>query len=85
MATKVRKQVYLEPHQEALLKRLAAELGVTEAEIVRRAIEAYTRGWRFRQRNLAAWEEERAFIENLLRRGPVAGGRTWQREGLYAR
>ncbi len=85
MATKVRKQVYIEPHQEALLKRLAAELGVTEAEIIRRAIDAHMRVWRFPRRNLAAWEKERAFIENLIHQGPVAGRRTWQREDLHER
>ena len=82
---KVRKQVYIEPHQEVLLKRLAAELGVTEAEIIRRAIDEHARTWRLPRRNLEAWEKERAFIENLMRQGPVAGRRTWRREDLHER
>jgi len=85
MATKVRKQVYIEPYQEVLLKRLAAELGVTEAEIIRRAIDEHARTWRLPRRNLEAWEKERAFIENLMQQGPVAGGRTWRREDLHER
>ena len=36
MARMVRKQVYLEARQDAWLKRRAAELGVTEAELIRR-------------------------------------------------
>jgi hypothetical protein len=37
MRRMVRKQVYIEPEQDALLKRRAAQLGVTEAELIRRA------------------------------------------------
>lgn len=85
MATKVRKQVYIEPHQEAILKRLAREQGITEAEIIRRAIDAHTRTFRLLTRDLRAWEKERAFIQGLIRQGPVAGKRTWQREDLYER
>jgi hypothetical protein len=35
----VRKQVYLEKRQSAMLKRQAKEFGTTEAELIRRAIE----------------------------------------------
>ena len=37
MQQMVRKQIYIERRQEARLKRLAKESGVSEAEIVRRA------------------------------------------------
>ncbi|HEY64796.1 MAG TPA: potassium-transporting ATPase subunit C [Caldilineae bacterium] len=85
MATKVRKQVYIEPHQDLILKRLAKERGLTEAEIIRQAIDQHTRSFRSPWRNLAAWEEERAFIEGLIQQGPVAGKRTWHREDLHER
>jgi len=39
MVRMVRKQIYIEPRQEALLKRLARETEMTEAELVRRAID----------------------------------------------
>ena len=39
MRRMVRKQVYIEPGQDARLKRQAAQLGVTEAELIRRAID----------------------------------------------
>jgi hypothetical protein len=34
----IRKQVYIEAHQEALLKRLSKQQGVTEAELIRAGI-----------------------------------------------
>lgn len=85
MASKVRKQVYIEPRQEAILKRLGKERGLTEAEIIRRAIDQFTQGSRVSHRDLAAWEEERAFILHLMEQGPVPGERTWRREDLYER
>lgn len=85
MASKVRKQVYIEPHQEALLKRLGKERGLTEAEIIRRAIDRFTQELHFPWRDPAAWEEERAFILHLMEQGPVPGKRTWRREDLHER
>ena len=35
----VRKQVYIEPRHERLLKTRAKQLGVTEAELIRRSLE----------------------------------------------
>lgn len=35
----VRKQLYIDPIQDAALKRRAKELGVSEAELVRRALD----------------------------------------------
>lgn len=39
----IRKQIYIEKEQDDELKRLAALLGVTEAEIVRRALQVMTK------------------------------------------
>ncbi len=44
MAQMIRKRVYLAPHQEVLLKGLARERGITEAEIIREAVEHFA-GW----------------------------------------
>ncbi len=85
MTTKVRKQVYIEPRQDVHIKRLAKEWDMTEAEIIRQAIDQHTLGLRFSKRNLAAWEKERAFILHLIQRGAVPGKRTWQREELHER
>jgi len=81
----IRKQVYIEPRQEALIKQLVRETGVTEAEIIRQALDLQIAALLFPRRNLKAWQEERAFIDRLIRQGPVAGERRWQREELYER
>ncbi len=85
MARKLRKQIYLDPQQEAALKRQAAATGMSEAEIIRQAIDNQTRILRHPVAALEAWEREREFIRSLIAQGPVAGGRTWRREDLYDR
>jgi len=85
MARMVRKQVYIEDRQEALLKRLAQATGATQAELIRQAIDRQARALLFPRRDLNAWREEHAFIQELIQQGPVSGGRTWRREGLHER
>ncbi|UCC87655.1 MAG: hypothetical protein JSV81_22840 [Anaerolineales bacterium] len=85
MATKVRKQVYVEPHQEVNLKRLTREIGISEAEFIRQAIDRHTRSFRPPRRDLSVWEKERTFITHLIQSGSVPGKRTWQREDLHER
>ena len=82
-ATKVRKQVYITPEQEILLKQIAASTGATEAEIIRQAIDRHVHVSRPHMRDLTAWTEERAYIRHLIEQGPVAGGRAWQRDDLH--
>lgn len=67
----VRKQISIEPRQERLLKRLAQETGVTEAEVVRQAIDCQVR-LVCPLRDVRAWEEEQAFIDQSMQRGPVS-------------
>jgi hypothetical protein len=38
--TMIRKQLYIDPRQDAALKRKARDLGLSEAELVRRALDA---------------------------------------------
>ena len=85
MSPMVRKQIYLSQSQDALLKLRAHETGVTEAELVREALEAHLRYRPVPQRSLAGWEKQREFIRSLMDAGPVPGGRTWKREDLYDR
>jgi len=85
MSRMVRKQVYIEPWQEAALKRLAQEAGVTEAEIIREAIDRHAGLFLLPRRDLTVWLREMAFIDDLIRQGPVPGGRTWRREELHER
>jgi hypothetical protein len=83
MTTMVRKQVYIEPRQDRLLKQWAAETGRTEAEIVREALDRWMASEERRREAEVAWEEVLDFAEEWAAQGPVAGGRTWTREELY--
>ncbi len=85
MATKIRKQVYLEPNQEVLLKQLSRVSGVPAAELIRQAIDRHITGGQPDRHDPQAWESERAYIAGLIAQGPVVGTRSWRREDLYAR
>jgi hypothetical protein len=86
MGRMVRKQIYIEPEQDALLKRRAAELGVTESEFIRRAISDTGQQPAATVTDDEAWEEELEFIEERARSLPATGGeRGWTREDLYDR
>jgi len=85
MVAKVRKQVYIDPGQDEMLKRLAKETGESQAEIIRRAIDLHTHSGRFPGRDLNVWAQERAFIRRLIQQGPIPGQRTWKRENLHER
>ncbi len=84
----VRKQVYIEPEHEALLKRRAEELHVTEAALIRRGIEylsteavPVTRVVVMADRQ--AWAEAKAFIQQHRKLAVPQTGRTWTRAELY--
>lgn len=83
MARMVRKQVYITKEQQALLKRRAKALGLTEAEVVRRGIElAGQPGTAFRP-DPKAWEELKRDMEKRGRMKVPQTGRSWTREELY--
>lgn len=63
MSRMVRKQVYIEAEQDALLKKRAKELGVSEAELIRRGIEQVLQTPIVFSPDLKLWEEEKEFIE----------------------
>ena len=83
MPRMVRKQIYIESRQDNSLKKRAHDLGVTEAEVIRRAIDRQMTSVRFSIRDLKAWERERAFITNRMAKGQAPGGRRWKREDAY--
>lgn len=68
MATKIRKQIYLDSEHEAILKQLSADMGISEAEIIRQAVERYSLAVKPGRRNLKAWEDEKVFIQQLIER-----------------
>ena len=59
----VRKQIYIEAHQQTL-KRLARQTGKTEAEIIRDALDEHVRLLKAKENRMAAWRE----IEAIARR-----------------
>jgi hypothetical protein len=79
----IRKQVYLQPDQDALLKRQARELGVTESELIRRGIEQLARG-AVTVPDAQAWLDELAFIKQRAALPELPEGRSWTRDELYA-
>ena len=86
MSRMVRKQVYIEPAQEELLKQRARELGVTEAELVRRGIETIASGPALLlARDRQAWEQELGFMRERMKLVVPQTGRQWTREELYDR
>lgn len=83
MTTKIRKQIYLDPEQERLIKHLSASSGLSEAEIIRQSIDNQ-RG-RVIPCDVSVWFEEKQFIKEWLAQGYAEGGRDWTREDLYDR
>jgi len=79
----IRKQVYLEPRQDAQVKQLAAERKTTEADVIREAIDTLLAEVTRQRRAQQAWDEALAFMEARNAQGPVPGGRTWTRDELY--
>lgn len=86
MSDLVRKQFYITKSQEKLLKKKAAEMGVTEAELIREALDsqAYTIG--YPRRSAEKWQEECTFIKDRMTIKELSHTqRAWKREELYDR
>ena len=77
----VRKQVYITKEQDQKLKRLAKEMRVTEAELIRRGVETLVD-----DKNLAieeAWNRIEASIRERQKLNVPPAPRTWTRDELY--
>ena len=85
MSTKIRKQIYIQPRQEHLLKEIAQQTGISEAEIIRQAIDLHLSEITVPQTDISLWEAEREFIAQIKTRPVQAGGRDRKREDLYER
>ena len=83
MAQMIRKQIYIEPRQDDTLKGLARMLGLSEAELIRRAIDRQTSTVPVGMRDLEAWEREKVFIAERMAAGPVSSTRRWSRDEVY--
>jgi len=88
MASKIRKQIYIDAEQEAILKHLSISSKMSEAEIIRQAVNRYSSVLQPSTRNLEAWEEEKNFIRHRIEQipiNPISEKRKWNREDLYDR
>jgi len=85
MTQMVRKQIYIEKRQRAQIKRAAKAQGLSEAELIRRAIDQKLAGGsKGLPRDPAAWARARAVMRALQTQGPLpARQRSWTREELY--
>jgi hypothetical protein len=83
MAQMIRKQIYIEPLQDVNLKKQAKTLGITEAEVIRRAIDSQMSLLVPGLRDLSAWEREKAFMAQRMAGKPLPGGRKFRREEAY--
>jgi hypothetical protein len=82
----VRKQVYITKSQENLLKKKAAELGVTEAELVREALDSQIYKIGYPKRSAGKWQEEVQFIKDrMTKKQNSSNQREWKRDDLYDR
>jgi len=84
--TMIRKQVYIEPRHDRMLKRRASQRGMTEAQLIREALDSVEGGTVVRRRegDAAAGRKALAFMRSLsaLRR-KTSSDRGWTRESLY--
>jgi hypothetical protein len=83
--TMIRKQVYLEQRHDRMLKQRATQRGVTEAELIREALDQVeVKPVARRHVDIDAARQALAFMRSLsARRSKAPKGRTWTRESLY--
>ncbi len=83
MSGMVRKQIYIEERHERLLKRASKACGISEAELIRRAIERETVGEKpFLAPDQAAWDKMLYFARS--RKIPRPGARPYRWNRLHA-
>ena len=79
----VRKQVYIEEAQEAFLKNRAKELGVTEAELIRRGIERLHQAPVGAPFDRESWHDVLAFLAERSDLAATTASTAWKREDAY--
>ena len=85
MSEMVRKQVYIHKRHQILLKRLAQARGVSEAEIIRLAIEREAAGNSSQPLapDRSAWEEILNFLATRKAPGSRGAPYQWNRQDAY--
>jgi hypothetical protein len=86
MGRMVRKQMYMDERLDQELARTAKQMGVSQAEVVRRAVEAFVSDPRGAGESLAMRELREWWAKiDALGVGSGPEGRTWTREELHER
>lgn len=85
MGEMVRKQIYIEERHERLLKRISKARGVSEAEVIRQAIEQGTLGKKLPllTPDQAAWDKIVRFANSRKALPPSARPYRWNRLDTY--
>lgn len=84
MGNMVRKQLYIEKRQQDRLSRLSSLQGVSESELIRRAIDRQLEPAGLSVGDVGAWEEAISFMRAVGERPPRRQPKLWSREALYA-
>jgi hypothetical protein len=86
MARMIRKQVYIQERQQAVLRRTARKQGVSEASVIRQAIDGQLDGeqTRFAPPDEEAWRKVLASMLGARRsKRSRLRARNWKRDDLY--
>jgi hypothetical protein len=86
MVRMIRKQVYIQERQQAVLRRMARKQGVSEASVIRQAIDGQLDGGqsRFAPPDEEAWRKVVASMRGAQRsRRSRLRARKWKRDDLY--
>ncbi len=85
MAEMVRKQIYIQERHERLLKRISKARGVSEAELIRQAIERETVGGKLPvlAPDQAAWDKILRFANSRKAPRPSVRPYRWNRLDAY--
>jgi hypothetical protein len=85
MPRMVRKQIFIERRQQVQLQRAARSRGLSEAELIRQAIDQHLAGGAQRlPRDPEAWQRALALMRSLQAEGPLPDrSRNWTRDELY--
>jgi len=81
----VPRQIYIDKRQRAQLMRATKACSMSEAELIRQAIDHQLAGsGTSLPHDLAAWERAVALMRSLLAKGPLPNRRrSWTRDELY--
>ncbi len=85
MGRMVRKQIVMEPALEEALERHAREMGISQSQLVSRALQRYLEEDDSREKRMAAWREVEKIMRGEGPDGKVGGQMPWTREELHER